>query len=346
MSLTRFPGFIDVHVHLREPGATNKEDFTSGSRAAVKGGFTYVLDMPNNPGAPTITPERLEEKIRLAGQKAICDVGFHYGTDGHNVNTFPTVWQNPYVYGLKAYCDHTTGELLIEDEMQLEHVFKAWNSEKPILVHGQGETLSTCIELAQTFARRLHVCHVATKEDVEVIREAKKKKQLVTAGITLHHLFLSPADVKRLGNFALVKPEIGGKEDQNILWEALQDGTIDLVESDHAPHTKKEKKRTSPPFGVPGLETTLGLLWKAVHEGKLEQADIIRLLYDNPKKIFNIPDQPATYIALDPKKPYVVGHDGYETKCGWSPFDGWELYGKAETVVLRGKTLVQAGRLV
>ena len=346
MAILRFPGFIDIHVHFREPGATQKEDFASGSRAAVKGGFTFVIDMPNNPSAPTVSIDRLEEKIALSSQKAVCDVGFHYGTDGRNLDTFPAAWQNRHVFGLKIYASHTTGGLLIEKEKVLEQVFRAWESEKPILVHGQGETLSTCIGLAQTYGRRLHVCHVATQNDIDHVRKAKQKNQAVTAGVTPHHLFLTEADIQKLGNFAAVKPAIAGTADRQALWDGLADHTIDLVESDHAPHTKREKESATPPFGVPGLETTLGLLWKAVKEKKLPHGDIATLLYENPKRIFSIPDQANTYIELDTEKPYIVGQDGYETKCGWSPFDGWELYGKAEKVVLRGKTLVQDGQLV
>lgn len=346
MPLLRFPGLIDVHVHLREPGATHKEDFITGTKAAVKGGFTYVLDMPNNPSRPTISIDRLKEKITLADQKAICDVGFYYGTDGNNLASFGAAWNNPRVFGSKIYCDHTTGELLVQDEQILEQIFKSWQSEKPILVHGQGETLSLCLELVGKYNRRLHVCHVASVDDVEQVRKAKRKRQAVTTGITPHHLFLTDQDVIQLGNFVLVKPSIGSKNDHQALWEGLNDGTIDLVESDHAPHTKEEKNSTTPAFGVPGLETTVGLLLKAVREGKLVKQDVIRLLYINPKRIFNVPEQPDTYIELDPDKSWIVGRDGYATKCGWSPFEGWELYGKPQTVVLRGKTLVQDSRVV
>ncbi|MEK7129440.1 MAG: hypothetical protein AAB803_00325, partial [Patescibacteria group bacterium] len=181
---------------------------------------------------------------------------------------------------------------------------------------------------------------------IDHVWKAKQKNQAVTAGVTPHHLFLTEADIQKLGNFAAVKPAIAGTADRQALWDGLADHTIDLVESDHAPHTKREKESATPPFGVPGLETTLGLLWKAVKEKKLPHGDIATLLYENPKRIFSIPDQANTYIELDTEKPYIVGQDGYETKCGWSPFDGWELYGKAEKVVLRGKTLVQDGQLV
>jgi len=147
MALKRFPGFIDPHVHLREPGAIYKEDFYTGSRAAAKGGFTFMIDMPNNP-QPTVTIERLNEKIKLSNEKAIIDVGFHYGTNGKNTETFKIAWQNPRVFGLKLYCSHTTGEMLIEDPVLLEKVFKAWDSQKPILVHAEGVQLAAMIALA------------------------------------------------------------------------------------------------------------------------------------------------------------------------------------------------------
>lgn len=330
MALQKFPGFIDVHVHLREPSATHNEDFSSGTRAAVKGGFTFVCDMPNNSGRPTTSLDRLEEKIGLS-QGAVCDVGFHYGTDGNNLDSFQAAWKNPHVFGLKVYCNHTTGELLVDDVSTL---FVSWNSEKPILVHAEREKLDQCIQLAKHYSRRLHICHVSNVSDVEKVRIAKNKKVRISAGVTPHHLFLKEAEVKPAIDVA----------SQSALWEALLDGTIDLVESDHAPHAKEEKAKGA--NGVPGLETTLGLLIKALKKERTLLSYLVMWLYENPKKIFHIPDQPNTYIELDPDKPYMAGAGGYETKCGWSPFDGWQLYGQVETVQLRGKSLVVDGKLV
>lgn len=310
MALQKFPGFIDVHVHLREPGDTHKEDFFTGSKAAVAGGFTFVCDMPNN-SVPTISIDRLEEKITLS-KKAVCDIGFHYGTDGNNLETFAPAWKNPHVFGLKIYCNHTTGNLLVDD---VSNIFASWNSEKPILVHAEGEKLVECLFYAKKFDRRLHVCHIAQNAEIELIRNAP---DTVSAGVTPHHLFLKDA---------VVKPAITPIQD--TLWEALLDGTIDLVESDHAPHLKDENA-----YGVPGLETTVGLLLK-----NDKKSPLITWLYENPKKIFHIPDQPDTYIELDPEKPYTVGADGYETKCAWSPYAGWELYGKVEKVIYYGKSI-------
>ena len=318
MAVQRFPGFIDIHVHLRDPGQTHKEDFTTGSKAAIKGGFTFICDMPNNL-MPTVNMDRLQEKIDLSQKKAICDVGFHYGTDGNNLDSFAEAAASVHVFGLKIYCNHTTGNLLVEDETKLDSIFASWKSEKPILVHAEEQKLALCLALAKTYGRRLHACHVANISEIDLIRKAP---DTVTAGVTPNHLFLSSG---------VMKPPLN-KGSQTALWEALVDGTIDLVESDHAPHIKEEKEKRA--YGVPGLETTVGLLLK-----KDKKSPLNTWLYENPKRIFHIPDQPDTYVELDPDKPWIVGEDGYETKCGWSPFDGWELYGKVEKVILYGKSI-------
>ena len=344
MALKKFPGLIDVHVHLREPGATQKEDFLTGSRAAIAGGFTFIIDMPNNP-IPTFSLKALEEKIKLS-KKAVCDIGFHFGTNGKNLNSFKGAYLHPRIFGLKVYLNHTTGDFLIDDRQVLEQIFTAWESEKPIMVHAEGKKIEECIVLAKKYNRNLHICHISQREEVEMIRKAKKRKLRITAGATPHHLFLTDKDVAKLGPFAMMKPPLGTKKDQDALWRGILDGTIDLVESDHAPHTKQEKQSEKPPFGVPNLDTTLGLMFKAVHEGKITEKDVIRLLFDNPKKILNIPEQNNTYIELDPERPYLVGKNGYQTKCAWSPFDKWEVYGKVENVILHGKKIMNRGKIL
>ena len=143
-----------------------------------------------------------------------------------------------------------------------------------------------------------------------------------------------------------MKPPLGTSADQEALWKGLTDGTIDTVETDHAPHTREEKEKDPPAFGVPGLETAVGLLFKAVHDGKIKEKDVTKFLYTNPKKIFHIPDQADTFVELDPDAEWTVGADGYESKCGWSPFDGWKLYGKISTVVIRGKEIVKNGTII
>ncbi len=344
MALTRYPGFIDVHVHLREPGATHKEDFRTGSRAAIAGGFTQVLDMPNTPGYPTVTPARLEEKITLAQEKAICDIGFHYGTNGHNLEGFAQAAANPHAFGLKIYCNHTVGELLLQDLALLEGIFTAWPGPKPILVHAEGTELAAAIALGRLYDQRLHVCHITQAIEVELVRRAKASGQQVTAGVCPHHLYFTASDVARLKGYGVMKPPLGTLEDRDALWEGLRDGTIDVVETDHAPHTKEEKEADASAFGVTGLETAVGLVCRGIKEGKLSEDMLVKLLHERPRRIFNLPTQPNTYVELDPDEPYQI-KGPYQTKAGWSSFEGMEAYGRPQTVVCRGRTLVQHGEL-
>lgn len=344
MALKRYPGFIDVHVHLREPGATHKEDFYTGSRAAVKGGVTFMLDMPNNP-TPTISIERLNEKIKLS-KKAINDVGFYFGTNGKNTDQFAEALKHPRVFGLKLYCNHTTGEMLVEDLALLENVYAAWESQKPILLHAEGVQLAAAIGLATVYGRRIHVCHISQAVEVELMRHAKAKGLPVTAGVCPHHLFLTGEARDTLKGFAIMKPPLGTKEDQDALWAGLKDGTIDVVETDHAPHTREEKSGEKPAFGVPGLETMVPLMLKAVKDGKLSEEQFIEKLHTNPKKIFSIPDQPDTYVEIDTEATTKVGEGGYGSKADWSPFEGWELPGKVMTMVVRGKKILEGGKLL
>lgn len=343
MALKRFPGFIDAHVHLRDPGATQKEDFYTGSRAALMGGVTQVIDMPNNP-TPTISLARLMEKIQLADEKSLIDISFHYGTNGTNTDTFADAFNHPRVAGLKLYCNHTTGEMLIEDLALLEKVFAAWESSKPILLHAEGTQLAAGIALGYLYGRTLHVCHITQAIEVELVRLAKAKGQNISAGVCPHHLYMTEKDREIKKGYATMKPPLGPQSDQDALWAGLIDGTIDIVETDHAPHTREEKETDSPAFGVPGLETVVGLMFKAAHDGRITEDDVVKFLYTNPKRIFSLPDQPDTYVELDPEKEYVV-RPPYESKCGWSAYEGMTLYGKPETVVLRGKTIVENGTI-
>lgn len=340
MSIVRWPGLIDPHVHLRDPGATQKEDFTTGSAAALAGGVTFMIDMPNNV-APCVTIARLEEKIRLADEKARCDIGFHYGTDGRNTDTFAEAAANPRVFGLKIYLNHTTGEMLIEDIAVLEAIFAAWPADlgKPILVHAEGVQLAAAIALAHLAGQRLHVCHISQAVEVELVRKAKAAGQSITAGVCPHHLFLTGAARETHGSHAVMKPPLGEEDDHAGLWQGLGDGTIDVVETDHAPHTAEEKQADPPPFGVPGLETSLGLMLAAVHDGKLELGDVKRLMHETPARIFTVPEQPETYIEFDPEVAYEI-QPPFQSKAQWSPFIGMTAYGKVSKVVLRGETVV------
>ncbi len=342
-NLVKLPGLIDPHVHLREPGATQKEDFETGTKAAISGGYTTVLDMPNNPIA-TVSPEALQEKINLASNKIYCDVGFHFGASGKSVQYFQEV--APKVFGLKVYMNQTTGDLLMEDDQTLEAVFSGWPKEKPLLAHAEGDTLQKAISLAKQFGNRLHVCHVSLKEEVKMIKQAKTEGLNISCEVSCHHLFLTEEDVERLGSFGMMKPPLSSKADQEALWEALVDGTIDMIGSDHAPHTKEEKLGEKPAYGVPGLETTLPLLLTAVNDGRLTIERLIELTSTNPRKVFGIPEQPETYVEVDMEENWIIDDKNLQTKCGWTPFVGMKVKGKVKKVVLRGEVVFDGQNVI
>lgn len=341
----RIPALVDPHVHLREPGATHKEDFGTGTMAAVAGGYEMVIDMPNNP-EPTISPEALQRKIELAGNRIYCDVGFHLGATGEGVKYFEIVTDQ--VFGLKVYMDHTTGTLLMEDLNDLQTVFARWPGGRPIIVHAEGETLVTAITLARLNKKRLHVAHVATKEDVEMVREAKEEGLPVTCEVTPHHLFLTETDERALGPFGTMKPSLKAEKDSFALWENLKLGVIDMIATDHAPHTKEEKLSGKPPFGVPGLETALPLLLTAVAEDRLILDKVVELTSTNPRKIFGLPDarMDETYTLVDLKQSYLINSNNLKTKCAWTPFEGKKVTGRISRVVLRGKTVYDGEEVI
>jgi len=327
MSIVRFPSLVDIHVHLRDPGATQKEDFYTGTSAALAGGITTVFDMPNNP-IPTFSEEALNDKLKIANEKAVCNWGLYFGTDGKNVDLFEKIASK--VVGLKVYLNSTTGKYIVEDERLVECIFAAWPREKVIVVHAEKEKLDLALKLCAKFKNKLHIAHVSTKEELEKIIEAKKDQLPVTCEVTPHHLFLTDADLKVLKNYGDTKPSLVSSEDQEFLWSHL--GDIDCIASDHAPHLKEEKESDSPPSGVPGLETMLPLLLNAMNKKQITKNDIIRMLHTNPHRIFNITPDPDTYTEVDPDEEWTIRGKNLKTKCGWTPFEGWKVKGKVVRV--------------
>ena len=333
--MIKLPGLIDIHVHFRTPGQEEKEDFLTGTQAALAGGFTTVLDMPNNK-IPITTLGLLEQKIELAKQNTVCDIGFLFGSLGDNLAEFENL--KTLVFGIKLYLNQTTGNFLIDEE-KLKAIYQAWPSDQPILLHCEGETLPMALKVIKATGKKTHICHVSSKEELSQIIAAKEEGLPITCGVTPHHLFLTDIDGQRLGPFGRMKPFLKTQEDQDFLWKNLD--SIDVIESDHAPHTKAEKEGNNPPFGVPGLETTLPLLLTAASEEKLTLDDVKRLLHTNPAKIFNIPTDENTYIEVDDTKPYTLDPKTFFTKCAWSPFEGKKVKGKVKTVYLRGEKVFE-----
>lgn len=331
------PGLVDVHVHLRDPGQTEKEDFFTGTSAALAGGFTTVCDMPNN-AEPVTTPTRLKEKIAIARTKTVADIGFHYGSLGDNIDTFEEAAKHSV--GLKLYLNNTTGGYMLDPE-HLKKIYAAWPHNKVVLLHTEEDTIDAAIASLEGLNRPVHICHMPSREVLEKIIVAKSRGLPVTCGVTPHHMFLTENDAAKLGVYGQMKPPLKSQADVDFLWEHLDD--IDIFESDHAPHTHADKQAGT--FGVPNLETTLPLLLKARAEGKITLEQIINKCYTRPAEIFGLPTDRTTKVEVV-MQPYVIKNENLFTKCGWSPFDGWEVPGRVSKVVLHGKTVFADGAIL
>lgn len=338
MSLLTLPGLIDPHVHLREPGQTHKEDLETGSKAAIAGGFTTILDMPNNSPHPTTMVERVEEKIKLATGRIRCDIGFHLGSLGDNTSEFERA--SNITTGLKLYLEETTGGYIISPE-QAEIVFKLWPQNSVVLIHAEESMLSRVIDIVRRTRRRTHICHVSSETELRQIIQAKEEGLPITCGVTPHHLFLTDQDEQVLGPYGKMKPSLKSKNDRTYLWQHLD--AVDVIESDHAPHTKKEKESEKPPFGVPGLETTLPLLITEVESGRLTIQEIVEKCFFNPVRIFRLPTDSSTSVEVETMKFFTIDSRELQTKCGWTPFDGAAVRAKVRKVLLRGELVFEEG---
>lgn len=333
----KLPGLIDIHVHLRDPGQTDKEDFTTGTSAALAGGFTTIVDMPNN-AVPITTIDRLQEKISLAKQKTVSDIGFHYGSLGDNLDTFAEAAKHSI--GLKLYLNQTTGNYLL-NPAHLKQIYAAWPREQVVLLHVEEDLIDVAIESMQDLQRPVHVCHMPSKEILSKIITAKQQGLPITCGVSPHHLFLSTDDLARLGTKGDMRPSLKTREDQEYLWQHLDD--IDIFESDHAPHTAADKEAGA--HGVPGLETTLPLLLTAMKQGRITLEQIIDKCHTAPARIFNLPTDENTYVEIEPIE-YEIRDEDLKTKCGWSPFSGQTVYGKVARVTLHGKVVYENGQVI
>lgn len=331
--MIRIPGLIDPHVHMREPGATHKEDWGTGTTAALAGGFTMVLAMPNT--KPPITDaESLALALRAARHKAHCDYAQFLGASPGNTNSATVLSQE--CAGLKMYLDQTYGPLHLIDMSQWMAHFANWPAHNPIAVHAEGPTLAAAILCSALYDRPIHICHVSRRDEILLIRTAKEKGFKVTCEVTPHHLFLSKDDLPALGpGRGEVSPRLATLEDRQSLWDNLE--VIDCFASDHAPHTLTEKNSNNPPPGFPGLETSLPLLLTAVSEGRLSLEDLVTRCYTNPLRIFNLPDQAETWVEIDPDATWEIRSNQTFTRCGWTPFEGWQVRGKVRRVWLHGR---------
>jgi dihydroorotase len=368
------PGIIDAHVHFRTPGFEHKEEWDTGSSAAVSGGVTTVLDMPNTK-PPTTTRKVLGEKRIIAKSESLCNFGFHFGAS--NLGEVETVENIP---SLKVCTASDMGDISVTDRNKLKKIFttakkrnlivsvhaeddetirknilaakkKGWNSvEYHNRIRGREAEIKAVegvLELQSEVGNKLHFCHITTKDSVELIEEAKKSGNTITCEVTPHHLFLSTDDLRRLGNLGKVNPPLREKEDVEALWWALMKGVIDCIGTDHAPHTLEEKQKGywDAPSGMPGVENSLPLLLNAVNSSKLSLGKVAELMSENPAKIFALNSKgiikegyDADLTVIDLEKRKTVRNEEQHTKCRWSPYNGWELTGWPVMTIVKGQT--------
>lgn len=340
--MLKLPGLIDPHVHLREPGATHKEDWDSGTAAALAGGFTMILAMPNT--RPPITDaSALALALDAASQKARCDYAQYLGAGPDNTHLPAELAKQSA--GLKMYLDQTYGPLRLDDMTLWMAHFANWPRHLPIVAHAESRTLAAVILMAALFDRPVHLAHVSLREEILLIRAAKEKGLPVTCEVAPHHLFLSQEDIPALGaGRSEVRPRLARPADRDALWENLD--VIDCFATDHAPHTLQEKDSENPPPGFPGLETALPLLLTAVHAGRLTLEDVVMRMYTNPRRIFNLPEQPETWIEVDPDAAWEIHAQQAYTRCGWTPFEGWKVHGKVQRVTLRGQEVFRDSQVL
>jgi dihydroorotase len=331
------PGSIDPHVHFREPGLTNKEDFRTGSFAAAAGGVTSFLDMPNTK-PPTLTSELLREKIELASEKSVVNFGFHFGSSADNLEEIKNA---KGIASVKIFMDASTGNMLIQNDETIREIMEG---SRICAIHAEGRNARKAIDIARSLGRKFYLCHVGTESEIGYVKQNKKENVFVE--VTPHHLFLTENDQSRL---VKMKPSLKNESDRRSLWDALNDGTIDAIGSDHAPHTIEEKE-TSDAYGVPGVETRLPLMLDAVNKRRLTMRRMVETMCENPARIFSIKGKgfikvgnDADLVMVDMKLAKKVRNDGLFTKCGWSPFDGYELCGWPVKTMVNGGVVFEDG---
>ncbi len=339
--MLKLPGLIDPHVHVREPGQTHKEDWDSVTQAALAGGITTVLAMPNTK-PPIFDAETLDLALGAAKAKARCDYGQFLGAGPNN-----GTWDKDlpgHAAGLKMYLDSTFGELRLDDMSLWAPHFQNYPKDMPIVAHSESRSMAAAILFAAIYDRPVHIAHISLKEEVLLIKAAKERGIKVTCEVCPHHLFLDKDLTGFSGGRAEVRPRLATQEDVDSLWTNLD--VIDCFATDHAPHTVAEKDSDNPPPGFPGLETILPLLLTAVDLRRLTLDDVVQKMHTNPKRIFHLPDQPETWVEVDEDSIYEIRAADQFTRCGWTPFEGWKVKGKIRKVVLRGQTAFEDGKIL
>ncbi|MBL8092542.1 MAG: amidohydrolase family protein [Anaerolineales bacterium] len=350
----RLPGLTDPHVHVRDLQQSHKEDWFSATAAALAGGVTTILAMPNTQ-PPLVDEVALTQYEVAARARAACDYGIYFGAGPGNVGAAAGLASRSV--GLKLYLDATFGDLKMSGLDALVAHCAAWPKDRPLVAHAEEQQTAAVILAAHLAGRSVHVCHVARESEIALIRSARERGLAVTCEVCPHHLFLiegaRPARQFEVvaknargwsGAYAEVRPRLQTQADVDALWTNLD--VIDCFATDHAPHTITEKESTAPPPGFPGLETALPLWLTAVHAGLLDLDDVIARMHAGPRRIFNLPEQPATWVDLDAEATWQPIGAEQHTRAAWTPFEGWALRGRVTAVTLRGERVYDSGQIL
>ena len=378
--LTIFPGFIDTHVHFREPGHPKKETLESGSRAAVLGGITGIFEMPNTTPI-TDNKEMLEDKLSRAKDNMHCNYAFYFGATNENSDKLDFLKGFDGCCGVKMFVGSSTGDLLVKDDFYIEQVIK--NSPRIVSIHSEDEDMLVArkniieegnvkshykwrsvecavsstkklIAFANKHKKNIHILHITTKDEVDYVRE--NKPEFVTLETTPQHLTLYAPDIyNQLNTFAQINPPIRTKDHRDGIWKGVDEDLISIIGSDHSPHTKEEKKQPYPksPSGMPGTQTIGLIMTDYFLKGKISLKKLVDLLCINPCKIFGIKNRGAlktgniadlTIYKLNEK--FTIKDGWIESKCGWTPFNGTSVDVTPYGTIINGKTTVWNQELI
>jgi dihydroorotase len=369
------PGVVDDQVHFREPGLTHKEDLATASRACAKGGVTTFLEMPNT-RPPATNQARLDEKLALAAQKSLVNYGFYIGATVDNVDDLKRAQRTP---GIKIFMGSSTGDLLVDDQAALERIFA--ETTLPICAHCEDEStvranaarlagthdvadhsrirdhqaalIATrrAIDLAHRHNHRFHVLHVSTGAETDLLAD---HRGLITGEACLHHLLLNIDDYARLGTLAQMNPSLKTADDNRRLWQALTDGRLQVIATDHAPHTLDEKRQVYPdsPSGIPAVENSLALMLNEVHRGRCTLGQVVHWMCDAPARVWDLVGKgriavgyDADLVLVDLSRTAEIRNENQLTKSGWSPWHDVELTGWPVRTWVMGHEVYRDGKL-
>lgn len=373
------PGVIDTQVHFREPGPEHKEDLESGSRAAVMGGVTGVFEMPNtNPSTTDIAA--LQDKLARARDRMWCDHAFYAGAAQDNIDTLAELEQMPGCCGIKVFMGSSTGSLLVADDQSLARVMgqisrraafhcedeDRLNARKGECIPGDPsshpiwrdeqtayQATSRILALARAAGKPVHILHVTTGAEMELLAQ---NRDIATVEVTPQHLTLAaPQAYQKLGTFAQMNPPIRGEAERDALWRAVAAGIVDVIGSDHAPHTREEKAAAYPasPSGMPGVQTLVPVMLDHVNRGRLSLERFVDLTSAGAQRLFGLAGKgrlavgyDADFTIADMQARRTLNDDWVESKCGWTPFHGHVLQGWPVGTIIRGRAVMWEGELL